>query len=231
MLIQSSDSVSFEAVDHSAEAHEARDLAQYHELLMRGGPDGRPGSEIYARLIGAATQSGPLKVIVTDSLDKEAHTIFEFDTGNTTIRVNPGFAATRKARTGSARESLLFEVGNASNREEFLSLVEAAMRNDFSEYDESLSATDARLLGSFGGDPGDQIHRNRVIYAREMERLEYKAAQLIRQINKQMIGNRLPRIGADMNNFVWRNFDECFDSLISSGHPHGYLLDYDRRRS
>jgi hypothetical protein len=224
MRIQCNDGVSFEAADNSAEEREARDLAAYHELLMRGGHYGQPGSDTYAALIGAALQFGPVNVVVTHALDGRA--LMQPNADGSRIYVNPGFSAIdATARIGAARKALIFEVGNVSQRSDFWWLEEAARRRDFSAYDQNLSATDLRILDGFNGDIQDQNHRNCVIYLREGERLEHYSGEHLLQVDAEMANNGLPRIGANVANYGV-DFDPHLNYQIDTGHAFTCLPGY-----
>jgi hypothetical protein len=214
--------VTFEAADHSAETLEAKDLFRYHELLMKGSENGSPGSDTYAKLIREAAQHGPIRVIVTDRIDNQAFTSYKKN--YTEIYINPSFIP--DARVAAARESLLFEVNNASKRTAMRALDKAASRGDLSGYEQRLGRTDLRLLQSFKGDINNEHDRFRVIRAREKARLEFNNGPMLVQIDAEMTSKRLPTCGAT-SGWNWNDFDHFLDRQIDMKQTDDYLKEYD----
>jgi hypothetical protein len=226
MIIQSETSlISFEAADNSAEMREMRDVAAFHEDLMRG-------SSTYADAFRAATQFGPIHVIVNNTLEGPALTTYNSDRTITTITMNPGIGAGVQPsrgvadRTSEARYALMFEVQNATVRQEVTRLESAARRRDFSAYDQNLSATDARLLTDTVND--EITARHRAVFARERERLEFNGVERAARIETEM--TRSGREGSNSYRAQqnWRDFEDFLNHQIDSGHAQSALTRFDR---
>jgi hypothetical protein len=199
---------------------------------MRGGLNGRPGSGTYETLVRRATQSGPIKVVVTSSLEVAGRC----DLPARTIFINPGLKAKGLfPRMHAARRTLLFEITNAANRDKFVALGEALKPSALNEpgapigYDTSMSDADLRLLASFNGDPNNKVHTIRVVLAREIERIESTNQDQITQINKELIDNRLDdHVDPTAAFSPWKDFDHYYNHQIDTEHTHAYLAQYDR---
>lgn len=202
-----------------------RDVAAFHEQLMEGSPT-------YADAFRAATQFGPIHVIVNNTLEVPALTTYNSDRNMTTITMNPGIGAGLQPRRGvadrtsEARYALMFEVQNATVRREATRLESAARRRDFSAYDQNLSATDARLLGNTVND--EITARHRAVFARERERLEFNGVERAARIETEM--TRSGREGSNSYRAYqnWRDFDDFLGHQIDSGHAQSALTRFDR---
>jgi hypothetical protein len=232
-LMTSSDGyVSFSAAPYSAEEQEMGELAAYHELLMRGGPLGRPGSDTYAGVIWEGAQYGPIDVNVVGYNENQAETHYRED--GTTVIICPSSAnsARGETRISFSRVTLMFESTNVAQRRDVSRLEAAAERNDFSEYDQNLSATDLRILELWNGDINNQDHRNRVIFARERERIEFNGMKTAARMETEMISNGLPGSGNPILDQDWSaiRFDDFLQAQVAGDGRHVLvaLAAYDR---
>lgn len=216
MIIYSTDGkVAFEAADNPAAIAEMRDLAAFHERLMR--PEN--GLREYPKQFGLATRYGSsIHVILTDTLGIPSD-IEEID-GTKRISIDPGRSAKREgsSRSSEARFMLLLQVRNAAATAEYEVLRECAVQGDFSRYDRNMTDTEKQLIRQLIR-KGDKDKTNawfRAVYQAETFRMQRESERLAREMDQESIRRGLAGSGSYRTDRPWKDFKTFLSRQIGS---------------
>jgi hypothetical protein len=177
--------VTFSAADNSAEINELLDLVDYHQRLMHPST----GSKSYRDAIGMVLQHGPLEVIINNTLDWSARSVFR--SNRTEIEINPGHPINENiSRRAAARWSLECEAQVASDRDKL----------DLLQHPENAAGM------------------TRYEFQRKREFMDFEAHERARESDREMIRNGQEASGSSHADFQWRDFEECWQRMVEIEH-------------